>query len=197
MSKNQNTLACNLDKKTRTTQDVHFSAPSQLPEVTQTQATSGTRLYHCSAAEIASTSGFATAVSQHVGDNAYEIIGPDDESPQGANDISVAEVSPIPPEVTMTGGTAAIDTETAMSTAASTVYEASSSVSASAAVSEGTAPGLVEQHVCYHCDFFCSAYNSFAQHTKAFHHDCEPVFLCSKCKTKLSVITQYKHHFKI
>lgn len=31
------------------------------------------------------------------GDNAYEIIGPDDESPQGANDISVAEVSPIPP----------------------------------------------------------------------------------------------------
>ncbi|XP_070378848.1 uncharacterized protein [Dermacentor albipictus] len=154
MPENQNTLPCNLDKKTRTTQDVHFSAPCQLPEVTRTQATSGTRLYHCSAAEIASTSGFATAVSQHVGDNAYEIIGPDDESPQGANDISVAEVSPIPPEVTMTGGTAAIDTETAMSTAAATVYEASSGVSASAAVSEGTAPGLVEQHVCYHCDFF-------------------------------------------
>ncbi|XP_065289543.2 uncharacterized protein [Dermacentor albipictus] len=194
MPKNQNTLPCNLDKKTRTTQDVHFSAPSQLPEVTRTQAISGTRLYHCSAAEIASTSGFATAVSQHVGDNAYEIIGPDDESSQGANHISVAEVSPIPPEVTMTGGTAAIDTETTMSTAAATVYEASSSVSASAAVSEGTAPGLVEQHVCYHCDFFCSA---FAQHTKAFHHDCEPVFLCSKCETKLGVITQYKHHFKI
>ncbi|XP_072142116.1 uncharacterized protein [Dermacentor andersoni] len=96
-----------------TTQDVHFSAPSQLPEVTQTQATSGTRLYHCSAAEIASTSGFATAVSQHVGDNAYEIIGPDDESPQGANDISVAEVSPIPLEVTMTDDTAVIDTESA------------------------------------------------------------------------------------
>ncbi|XP_049524275.1 uncharacterized protein LOC125945923 [Dermacentor silvarum] len=53
-----------------TTQDVYFSAPSQLPEVTQTQATR---------------------------DNAYEIIGPDDESPQGANDISVTEVSPIPP----------------------------------------------------------------------------------------------------
>ncbi|XP_075533966.1 uncharacterized protein LOC142567671 isoform X2 [Dermacentor variabilis] len=123
MPKNLNTLACNLDKKTRTTQDVHFSAPSQLPEVTRTQATR---------------------------DNAYEIIGPDDESPQGANDISVAEVSPIPPEVTMTGGTAAIDTETAMSTAAATVYEASSSASASAAVSEGTTPGLVEQHVCYH-----------------------------------------------
>ncbi|XP_070378693.1 uncharacterized protein [Dermacentor albipictus] len=154
MPKNLNTFACNLDKKTRTTQDVHFSAPRQLPEVTRTQATSGTRLYHCSAAEIASTSGFATAVSQHVGDNAYEIIGPDDESPQGANNISVAEVSPIPPEVTMTGGMAAIDTETAMSTAAATVYDASSSVSASAAVSEGTAPGLVEQHVCYQCDFF-------------------------------------------
>ncbi|XP_049512724.1 uncharacterized protein LOC119466321 isoform X2 [Dermacentor silvarum] len=80
-----------------TTQDVYFSAPSQLPEVTHTQATSGTQLYHCTAAEIASTSGFGTAVSQHLGDNAYEIIGPDDESPQGANDISVAEVSPIPP----------------------------------------------------------------------------------------------------
>ncbi|XP_049512003.1 uncharacterized protein LOC119465272 isoform X2 [Dermacentor silvarum] len=66
-------------------------------EVTQPQATSGTQLYHCTAAEIASTSGFVTAVSQHLGDNAYEIIGPDDESPQGANDISVAEVSPIPP----------------------------------------------------------------------------------------------------
>ncbi|XP_075535787.1 uncharacterized protein LOC142571378 isoform X3 [Dermacentor variabilis] len=39
MAKNQNTLACYLDKKTRTTQDVHFSAPSQLPKVTQTQAT--------------------------------------------------------------------------------------------------------------------------------------------------------------
>ncbi|XP_072144948.1 uncharacterized protein [Dermacentor andersoni] len=39
MPKNQNTLACYLDKKTRTTQDVHFSAPSQLPKVTQTQAT--------------------------------------------------------------------------------------------------------------------------------------------------------------
>ncbi|XP_070388143.1 uncharacterized protein [Dermacentor albipictus] len=64
MPKNQNTLPCNLDKKTRTTQDVHFSAPSQLPEVTRTQATNGTRLYHCSAAGIASTSGFATAVSQ-------------------------------------------------------------------------------------------------------------------------------------
>ncbi|XP_054921526.1 uncharacterized protein [Dermacentor andersoni] len=151
MPKNQNTLACYLDKKTRTTQDVHFSAPSQLPKVTQTQATSGTRLYHCSAAEIALTSGFATAVSQHVGDNAYEIIGPDHESPQGANNISVAEVSPIPlGEVTMTDDMAAIDTETAMSTAAATVYEASSSASASAAVSEGTTPGLVEQHVCYH-----------------------------------------------
>ncbi|XP_075538916.1 uncharacterized protein LOC142573211 isoform X3 [Dermacentor variabilis] len=69
MPKNQNTLACYLDKKTRTTQDVHFSAPSQLPKVTQTQATR---------------------------DNAYEIIGPDHESPQGANNISVAEVSPIP-----------------------------------------------------------------------------------------------------
>nr|XP_054917434.1 uncharacterized protein LOC126545382 [Dermacentor andersoni] len=188
MPRNQNTLACNLDTKT---------TPSQLPEVTQTQTTRGTWLYHCSAAEIASTSVFATAVSQHVGDNAYEIIGPDDESPQGANDISVAEVSPIPPEVTMTDDTAAIDTEIAMSTAAATVYEASSSASASAAVSEGTLLGLVEQHVCYHCDFFCSAYNSFAQHTKAFHRDCEPVFLCSKCKTKLGVITQYKHHFKI
>ncbi|XP_075538915.1 uncharacterized protein LOC142573211 isoform X2 [Dermacentor variabilis] len=54
MPKNQNTLACYLDKKTRTTQDVHFSAPSQLPKVTQTQATSGTRLYHCSAAELPS-----------------------------------------------------------------------------------------------------------------------------------------------
>ncbi|XP_075532486.1 uncharacterized protein LOC142565825 [Dermacentor variabilis] len=86
------------------------NAPSQLPEVTQTQATSGTRLYHCSAVEIASTSSFATAVSQHVGDNAYEIIGPDDECPQGANDISVAEVSQIPPGVTMTDDTAAIDT---------------------------------------------------------------------------------------
>ncbi|XP_075534215.1 uncharacterized protein LOC142568009 [Dermacentor variabilis] len=96
MPKNQNTLACYLDKKTRTTQDVHFSAPNQLPKVTQTQATSETRLYHCSAAEIAFTSGFATAVSQHVGDNAYEIIGPDHESPQGANNISVAEVSPVP-----------------------------------------------------------------------------------------------------
>ncbi|XP_054922358.1 uncharacterized protein [Dermacentor andersoni] len=96
MPKNQTTLACYLDKKTRTTQHVHFSAPSQLPKVTQTQATSGARLYHCSAAEIAFTSGFATAVSQRVGDNAYEIIGPDHESPQGANNISVAEVSPIP-----------------------------------------------------------------------------------------------------
>ncbi|XP_075551669.1 uncharacterized protein LOC142585070 isoform X2 [Dermacentor variabilis] len=48
-----------------TTQDVYFSAPNQLPEVTKTQATSGTQLYHI-AAEIASTSGFATAVSQHV-----------------------------------------------------------------------------------------------------------------------------------
>ncbi|XP_049528067.1 uncharacterized protein LOC119461746 isoform X2 [Dermacentor silvarum] len=110
-----------------TTQDVYFSAPSQLPEVTQTQATR---------------------------DNAYEIIGPDDESPQGANDISVAEVSPIPPEVNMTDDTAAIDTETAMSTGAATVYEGISSTSASAVVSEGTEPGLVGQHVCYHCDFF-------------------------------------------
>ncbi|XP_075550009.1 uncharacterized protein LOC142583427 isoform X2 [Dermacentor variabilis] len=39
---------------------------------------------------------FATTVLQHVGDNAYEIIGPDHESPQGANNISVAEVSPVP-----------------------------------------------------------------------------------------------------
>ncbi|KAH7966135.1 hypothetical protein HPB49_013989 [Dermacentor silvarum] len=112
-------------------------------EVTQPQATSGTQLYHCTAAEIAGTSGFVTAVSQNLGDNAYEIIGPDDESPQGANDISVAEVSPIPLEVTMTDDTAAIDTETAVSTTAATVYVASSSLSASAVVSEGTEPGLL------------------------------------------------------
>lgn len=93
----------------------------------------------------------------------------------------------------MTDDTAAIDTETAVSTAAATVYEASSSTSASAVVSEGTEPGLVGQHVCYHCDFFCSAYTSSAQHTKAFHHDCEPVFLCSESKTMFGVITQYKH----
>ncbi|XP_075535785.1 uncharacterized protein LOC142571378 isoform X2 [Dermacentor variabilis] len=116
MAKNQNTLACYLDKKTsmdnpgRAFLSTQSTAKSDSNTGHHNIGTGGcvfrrrsaldticeTRLYHCSAAEIAFTSGFATAVSQHVGDNAYEIIGPDHESPQGANNISVAEVSPIP-----------------------------------------------------------------------------------------------------
>ncbi|KAH6920883.1 hypothetical protein HPB50_028131 [Hyalomma asiaticum] len=101
----------------------------------------GTQLYHCTAAEIASTSGFVTGVSQHVGDITYEIIGPDDDSPRGANDTYAAEVSLIPPEVAMEDDPAAIDTETAESTAATTVLEESSSTLASATVLEGTTLG--------------------------------------------------------
>ncbi|XP_075538914.1 uncharacterized protein LOC142575331 isoform X2 [Dermacentor variabilis] len=97
MPKNQNTLACYLDKKTSMDNPgcAFLSTQSTAKSDSNTghQWNSAVPLQCCG---IAFTSGFATAVSQHVGDNAYEIIGPDHESPQGANNISVAEVSPIP-----------------------------------------------------------------------------------------------------
>ncbi|XP_049523976.1 zinc finger protein 133-like [Dermacentor silvarum] len=55
---------------------------------------------------------------------------------------------------------------------------------------------LTGQHVCSQCGFFCTAFSTFASHTKT-HRGVNVMFVCSMCNSHFAYLTHYQQHHKV
>ncbi|XP_070387911.1 uncharacterized protein [Dermacentor albipictus] len=56
--------------------------------------------------------------------------------------------------------------------------------------------GLVGQHVCSKCGFFCTTFSLFAQHTRTVHNGTVTSFVCSMCGSNYFFLKHYQEHHR-